>query len=124
VRFRKSKTKQHGYFRFLEALGYLGKGNPQGASNALKAAAEIDCIWGRAAAHYLAAYEPRVLIQSSPQTGPNQITEALFLVGEAHMLARNNGIARIHFQACLEPARERAMISRFAKARVAKLLAQ
>jgi serine/threonine protein kinase/tetratricopeptide (TPR) repeat protein len=110
ARYRRFKYNLVGYVRLLEALSYLGKRHPGNAQSAFNAAATVDCIWGWAAQAVIDKSLPAALYLRGEKCAPNQLVEALFLVGEAHKLGGDPELAESCFELCLKPPFERAMI--------------
>ncbi|HYF50676.1 MAG TPA: protein kinase [Planctomycetota bacterium] len=121
ARFRRTRTKQHGYLRLIEALAYLGKGQVSPANTSFRSAAEVNCVWGCAASNFITGLEPPSLAASATYAGPNQLVEAMFLLGDAYLLTGKKDVAKQYYEYCLHPDRERAMIVRFARQRLNQL---
>ena len=120
MRLRRSRSPLQSYFYFLEGLSLLARSNWDEATRIFRKAAEFDVLWGWAAADVLAAQMPENLETRAASCSSNQLVEALFLVGEAHRLLGDNSLAGQFYTCCLDPSRERAMISRLVESRAVR----
>gem|GEM_PF-888855 len=120
VRLRHYKVNHLSFFHFIEGLSSLARGKTEIATAAFKKAAAFDCMWGWAAMHLPTLHGPAWLKAKSVTCSVNQLVEALFMVSEAHRMLGNEELSTQYLNACLEPERERAMITRLIKERQAR----
>ena len=121
VRQRRSLASQTVYFRLLEALAYLGKGQQASASAAFRGCAELGGLWGQTAHHALSGQPPAMLVNALPGVRSSQLAEALFLAAEAIFRSGNSELAMKHYQFAQDAPYDRAMTQSLIEMRLAEI---
>ena len=118
VRTRKLKSPQLNYLRLLEGICYFAKKQKAHAISAIRTCSEEQSVWSTVAEHFLAGSTVNEMETAISFASPAQISEALFLAGEAHRHADNTVLAQHYFDACANAPEPRAMTYRLASARL------
>jgi serine/threonine protein kinase len=118
ARCRKMQSPQISYLRLLDGICYLARKQKGHASAAFRACAEENSVWSAVARNFLAGSAAEELERGIAYASPAQISEALFLAGEAYWHAENTELAYAHFMRCANAPEARALTHRLAAARL------